>query len=340
MKKFFFILFLSFIILLVANISWLIINIYLWSTEGLSSILPNKNDLLLENIYYSSYIKWIIWTDLLWVFSLLIFIFKGRHFKTDLELHYLKHFPILDPKIVVIIPAFNEEESIQQVVKDYINQQYVQHVIVIDNKSTDNTVELAKNCGAIVITKERNKGFSHSYLIGLQEAIKTDANIIASTEADGTYEVKNIENLLPYLDYCDLVTGSRQVQVLNEKDNQNGRLHNWGNFLLAKLIQFKYFNLSHMGVIQLTDVGCGLLLVRRTALTKVIDKLALHNTVKPIWNVGIRLYLLLQIIEHDLKLIEVPIIFKKRHGKSKIGTDRIVTAIKIGLSFLWIIIRY
>ena len=66
----------------------------------------------------------------------------------------------------------------------------------------------------------------------------------------------------------------------------------------------------------------------------------MHDTQKPVWSVGMRLYLLLQIIENDLRLIEIPVSFKKRTGQSKIGSLNKSTSIRIGLLFLWLILRY
>ena len=53
-----------------------------------------------------------------------------------------------------------------------------------------------------------------------------------------------------------------------------------------------------------------------------------------------RLYTTLLVIENDLRLIEVPITFKKRIGESKIGTGKNLRTIKMGLIFLWVILRY
>jgi 16S rRNA U516 pseudouridylate synthase RsuA-like enzyme len=79
------------------------------------------------------------------------------------------------------------ELSIKQVVNDFRKQKFVEHVIVIDNKSTDNTVKIARESGAEVVEKMENKGYSHSLVMGFKEALKTDCNIIATVEADGTF---------------------------------------------------------------------------------------------------------------------------------------------------------
>ena len=340
MKKFFFMLALTLAILFIVNISWLIANLYLWSTEGIIAVTGEENDGLFEDIYYSEYVRWIIWADLGWITSLLIFIFRNKHYKTDPALHYLQFDSISNPKMCVAIPSYNEEQSIGKVVTDYKNQKFVESVIVIDNNSSDNTVKIAKQHGAMVVTKNENKGFSHSYVLGLKESLKTDANIIVVTESDGTYSGGDISKLLPYLENCDMVSGSRQSQILTEKGNQNSRFLVWGNIFLAKLIQLKHFSQDHLAVVNLTDVGCVFMAIKRDALLKIIDQLSKKDTDKLTWDLSMRLYTTLLAVENDLRLIEVPVTFKKRIGNSKIGTGKNLGTIKMGLLFLWVILRY
>ena len=340
MKKFFFMLALTFVILFIVNISWLIVNLYLWSTEGIIAVTGEENDGLFEDIYYSEYARWIIWANLGWIASLLIFIFRSKHYKTDPALHYLQFDDISNPKMCVAIPSYNEEQTIGQVVTDYKNQKFVESVIVIDNNSSDNTVEIAKQHGATVIKKNENKGFSHSFVLGLKESLKTDANIVVVTEADGTYSGGDLSKLLPYLENSDMVSGSRQTQILTEKGNQNSRFLVWGNLFLAKLIQLKHFSLDHSAVVNLTDVGCYFMIIKRDALLKIIDQLSKKETEKLTWHLTLRLYTTLLVIEKDLRLVEVPVTYKKRIGKSKIGTGKNLRTIKMGLLFLWVILRY
>ena len=190
--------------------------------------------------WFSTFFKWIILADILWIISFLGFVSKRKHYKTNPKLHHLSYNPIDDPKICVIIPAYNEELTIEHVIKDYINQKHVKDIIVVDNHSSDKTVSIAKQCGATVITKKTNMGINHSYYVGLNESLKTDSNIIVLTEADGTYNGYDLQKMIPYLDNCDVVVGSRQAQVLTEKGNQNTLMHTWGNYIVAKLLQIKY----------------------------------------------------------------------------------------------------
>jgi len=329
----------TFALLVLVHVIFFVVNFYFWITGGLESIIHGTT--FVETIYYSTYLKWMLLADGLWFLSLSIFLLKRKYYKTDPRLHYLDHKPIKNPTICVIIPTYNEELVVEGVVKDYINQKNVKHIIVIDNHSTDHTADIAESCGAKVIRKDSNKGFAHSCVMGLKEFLKTDANIVVLTECDGTFSGDDLAKMIPYLDNCDMVIGTRQVQVLTEKGNQNSMLYVWGNFILAKLIQIKYFSLLHLGIVQLTDVGCSYRCIRREAVEKIIDKLTYPRTDEVIVSASSGLVAILITvvgIENNLKIVEVPVTFKKRVGVSKTGSDKKSKAIIYGLRFMWYII--
>lgn len=330
---------LSFIIIFIIHAIFLGINLIFWSTNGLQVLLLKMN--FIETIYYSIYLKWILLIDVLWLSGLLIFMLKRKHYKTDPELHYLRYDPIEEPKICVIIPTYNEEENVKNVVTDYINQKNIESVIVIDNNSSDNTVQIAKQCGAITITKKVNKGFADSCVIGLFESLKTNANIIAFTECDGTFSAYDLEKMIPYLNNSHIVIGTRQVQVLTEKGNQNSMFYVWGNYILAKLIQIKYFSLTNLGIVELTDVGCLYRCIRKDALEKIKDNLNGSDAKKIIENPNnglIANFLTMVAIENNLRIVEIPITFRNRIGVSKSGADKKGKAIIYGLRFFWYIL--
>jgi len=336
MQIIYFLLAISFGVLFLANLIWVISNIYMFIVSGIESIITGQT--LIENIYYSTFLRWLILSDVLWLIIGLGYSLKRKSYKTDSKLHYLQNSPLDNQKICVIMPTFNEELSIKKVVEDFQKQEYVEHVIVIDNKSTDNTVKIAKECGAKVIEKIENKGYSHSLVMGLNEALKTNANIVTITESDGTFNGYDLDKMIPYLNNCDMVVGSRQNQVISEKGNQNSGFFVWANFFLAKLIQIKYLSLDHMGIVNLTDVGCVYRVIKRDALEKIIPKLTYPGSDKPVGGEGIGLYITMLSIENDLKIIEIPITFNKRIGRSKITGVGTGKTIKIGLKFLWLIL--
>jgi len=330
----------SFVTLFIINVMFLGLNISYWTTSGLQSIFSNQN--FIDIIYGSTYLKWIFLVDGIWIISFLIFLFRRPSHVTISENNYLQKKSIENPKICVTLNAYNEEKAIKQVVEDFLNQKFVIQVNVIDNHSNDNTVKFAKECDANVITKEKNEGYAHSWVLGLKEALKTDANVIAISDADGTYNAYDIDKMLPYLNNCDMVVGSRMVPSLVEKESQNTAFLTWGNLFVAKLLEIKYFNLRHIGLVQFTDVGCTYRLIRRDALEKIIDKFTYPGTneLVPYANdMRIAIFTVITAMENNLKVIEVPITFKKRIGISKSGANKKGQALKFGLEFIWYILK-
>ena len=324
----------SFIAIFSLNLAWGITNLYVFIADGLQALVVGST--FIENIFLSVYLKWILLIDALWIISALIFAYTRKFYMTDPQLHYLSVNPINEPKVFVIIPAYNEEENVEQVVTDYKNQKFVKEVIIVDNHSSDKTVEISKSCGATVITKDKNKGFADSCIVGMRESLKSDTNIVVFTECDRTYSATDLEKMLPYLDNCHMVIGTRQRQVLSEEKTQNSMFFVWGNYLLAKLIQLKYFSLLHLGVVELTDVGCMHRCIRKESLEKIIEKFVKKNTNEPVItpNSGLFAILMTMIgIENNLKIVEVPITFKRRMGRSKTRSDKKPRAIQYGLTF-------
>ena len=329
---------LSFIVIFFINLGWGITNLYFFIVDGVQTLVVGST--FIENIYFSIYLKWILFIDAVWIISALVFASTRSSYMTEPE-HYLSVDPIHEPKIFVIIPAYNEEEVVEKVVKDYKNQKYVQDVLLIDNHSNDRTVEIAKSCGARVITKDENKGFAHSCMVGMRESLKTDANIVAFTECDGTYSGYDLGKMIPYLDNCHMVIGTRQIQVLSEEKTQNTMFYVWGNYLLAKLIQLKYFSLRHLGIVELTDVGCMHRCIRKESVEKMINQFVQPGTDEPVITPGSGLSAILMTmigIENNLKIVEIPITFKKRIGTSKTHSDKRFRAIKYGFTFFRFII--
>jgi glycosyltransferase involved in cell wall biosynthesis len=112
-------------------------------------------------------------------------------------------------KLIAIIPAYNEESTIADVIK--ATSRFVNEILVITDGSTDNTADAAKKAGAIVIDNIVNRGLGKTLKRGYAEAIKRGADIVVQIDADGQYDPKEIPKLIqPILDNkADLVLGSR-----------------------------------------------------------------------------------------------------------------------------------
>lgn len=118
-------------------------------------------------------------------------------------------------KLVVTIPALDEEKTIGGVVDsvprevDGIDEV---EVLVIDDGSTDDTVEVAKDAGADrVVSFRANRGLAQAFAAGLEEAVSMGADIVVNTDADNQYDQKQIPGLIkPIQDgTADIVLGSR-----------------------------------------------------------------------------------------------------------------------------------
>ena len=339
MGKIFATLILSLYGIFLINLIWVLTNMYYFAVDGFQTLFVATT--LVENVYFSVYLKWILLLDFSYLISVLLFMATRKNYKTDSELHHLIYDPIKDPKICIIVPTYNEEKNVELVISDYKRQKNVNNIIVIDNHSSDKTVEIARSCGVKVVTKDSNKGFAHSCVVGMREALKTNSNLIVFTECDGTYSGMDIEKMTPYLDNCDMVIGTRQIQVLTEKGNQNSILYVWGNYFLAKLMQVKYFSLLHLSVVELTDVGCMHRCIKKDMLEKIIDKLTYTNSDEVIISKESGLFAILMtmiVIENNYRIVEIPITFKKRLGISKTKSDKKIHALRYGLNFFWCIL--
>lgn len=111
--------------------------------------------------------------------------------------------------ITAVIPAFNEEKTVAQVVEGA--RKHVFEVIVIDDGSEDTTSEKAILAGAKVIRIPRNMGKAHALSIGLTTAALNGSNVVVCLDADGQHDPNDIPRVVqPILDArADMVIGSR-----------------------------------------------------------------------------------------------------------------------------------
>ena len=116
-------------------------------------------------------------------------------------------------KLVVMIPCYNEEKTIASVIKEIPRDCCEDvEVLVINDGSTDNTVQEAEKAGADkIISFKKNRGLAPAFRAGLQNALEMGADIIVNTDGDGQYNGEEIYKLIePILEgRADFVLGSR-----------------------------------------------------------------------------------------------------------------------------------
>lgn len=144
-------------------------------------------------------------------------------------------------KLVVIIPALNEEKTIALVIEripDRISGIQEIEIIVIDDGSTDATAALARAAGAKVVSHSYNQGVGAAFHTGIQAALASGADIIVNMDADGQFNPQDVPTLIqPVLDgEADFVTATRFAKL--EWMPQMPPIKLWGNKMMVKLINF------------------------------------------------------------------------------------------------------
>ena len=223
--------------------------------------------------------------------------------------------------IKVIIPAYNEEESIGQVINTI--PKIVSEIIVISNNSTDNTINVAKNAGATVLTEKR-KGYGYACLKGMEYVSeqKTKPDIIVFLDGDFSDYPEELPKLTNPIvdDNIDFVVGAR-VSELREQGSMT-KPQIFGNWLATSLMKL-FFNSKF------TDLG-------PFRAIKYDKLLALNMEDKTYgWTVEMQL----KALKNNYSYKEIPVKYRNRIGVSKVS-GTIKGAIFAGVKILYWIFKY
>ena len=225
-------------------------------------------------------------------------------------------------KISVILPTYNEKDSIREVINDFFNTGYVDEVIVVNNNAAIGTDEEVRKTKAIQVF-EVKQGYGYAIWAGFREA---SGDILILSEPDGTFEARDILKLLVYSDDFDAVWGTRTNIALISHGANMGFMMRYGNVAVAKLMQ-NLFNTS-----RLTDVGCTFKLFKREVIGRIRHK----------FMVGVQHFgpeLMLLTIINGFSFVEIPLSYHERVGKSSVTGDKIKTAV-LASQMILLIFKY
>ena len=196
-------------------------------------------------------------------------------------------------RLLIVIPAFNEESSIADVISKA--KAFSPEVLVYDDGSSDNTADVAEKNGAIVIRNSRNRGYGRALNTLFQTAIIMKVDFIITIDSDGQHDPDQIPRLLQPLieNKADVVIGSR---FLTSEDKTNvPKYRSIGIKTITKFTQAACFD-------KITDATSGF----RAYTINSLSKLHLVEN-----GMAISTEILLKANESNLRIVEVPITTKK-----------------------------
>lgn len=203
-------------------------------------------------------------------------------------------------KVSIIIPAYDEEATIEQVVADFHGHPVVDEVLVVDNNCKDRTAELAAGAGARVVA-ESAPGYGRALLRGLREAT---GDYLVLVEADGSFQARDLDKLLCYLPDCAMVLGTRTTrQMVQQGANMDFTLR-WGNVAAAKILELLWYIRLEP---RLTDVGCTYRALHRSTFAIIGPGLSEAGP-------GFSPEMICEAMRHGMRVIEIPVHYGSRAG--------------------------
>jgi glycosyltransferase involved in cell wall biosynthesis len=233
-------------------------------------------------------------------------------------------------RLSVVLPTYNERDSIRAAILDFASIDVVDEILVINNNAAPGTsdqvaaaIDQLPNGTRVREIHEPRQGYGYAIQRGLQEAA---GDYIVVSEPDGTFLGRDTFKLLAYVEDFDVVYGSRTARTFIWRGANMGLWLRWGNWCVAKLMEF-LFNSTN-----LTDVGCTMRLIRREALTRMAGKFTVGGSA-----FGPEMMLLSLLL--GLRVIQVPVNYLPRIGVSSVTGD-MRKAVLLGVSMIGLVLRY
>ncbi|MBN2010353.1 glycosyltransferase family 2 protein [candidate division KSB1 bacterium] len=222
-------------------------------------------------------------------------------------------------KILMIVPAYNEEKNIRHVIADLRSCNVKVDPLIIDDGSMDNTAKVARSEGADVIVLPCNLGIGGAVQTGFKYAFENDYDIAIQFDGDGQHMACEIETLIKNVveDKCDVAIGSRFLTATDFKST------------FARKLGIKIFTIINSIIIgqRITDNTSGFRAYNRPAI-KFLSRNYPDDYPEP--------EAIILLSKNKFRIMEVPVKMQQRqHGDSSINTLRaIYYMIKVVLAIL------
>jgi glycosyltransferase involved in cell wall biosynthesis len=224
--------------------------------------------------------------------------------------------------VSVILPTYNEKDSIRECIEEFERTGVVDEILVVNNNAAPGTSEEVSKSGAREVL-EPTQGYGAAIRRGFREV---RGDLIIVSEPDATFRGRDVRKLLSYAEDFEVVYGSRTVKELIWEGANMGLFLKWGNYCVAKLMEFLFNTTS------LTDIGCTMRCVRREALCKI----------EPFFTVNGSFFgpemMVLSILK-KMKIIQVPVNYTRRVGTSSVTGNKWV-ALRLGLRMIALVFDY
>ncbi|MCP1663173.1 glycosyltransferase involved in cell wall biosynthesis [Methanocalculus sp. AMF5] len=223
-------------------------------------------------------------------------------------------------KIIVTIPAYNEEDTIGEVIQNTkktmskANHHY--EIQVLDDGSTDQTKNIAQKLGANVFSHQNNRGLAQTFRDEIKYALENNADIIVHIDADGQYLTDEILNLLkPIIDgEADFVLGSRFMGTIEDMPF----IKKLGNRAFSRVV-------SKITKTKISDAQTGFRAFTRDVAEEVDVNSNFTYTQEQI----------IKAVEKNFRIKEIPIYFARRSaGTSRLMTNPFDYAIRAGVNLI------
>lgn len=226
-------------------------------------------------------------------------------------------------RLAVVLPTYNEADSIAACVKGFEALGIVDEVLVVNNNAHPDTSPAVSTTSAREVFESR-QGYGMAIRRGIAET--RDFDIVVVCEPDGTFEPDDLWKLLPFLSDVEVVFGTRTVTTFIYAGANMNPFLRWGNWAVAKLIELMFNTVS------LSDVGCTYRVLRRSALDEIEPHFESGGS-------SFGLEMMLEVVARRIPFVQVPVRYLPRVGQSSVTGD-FTKAFRLGVEMIAMSVRH